>query len=66
MIVLGVRRGTAAGYYGTVKPNDIIVRLNNRSVRSVKHLDKLVRERARRWHLTVKRKGRLLNLLIDG
>ena len=66
VIVLGVRRGSAASIYNVVRRHDIIVRLNNKTVRSVKHLSQLVREPARRWILRVKRKGRLVDLVVGG
>ena len=66
VIVLDVRRGSTANVYNVVRRHDIIVRLNKKTVRSVKHLSKLVREPARRWVLTIKRKGRLLDLVLGG
>ncbi|MGI9382887.1 MAG: DegQ family serine endoprotease, partial [Methyloligellaceae bacterium] len=66
VIVLDVRRGSAASVYKVVRRHDIIVRLNKKAVRSVSHLSKLVREPARRWVLTIKRKGRLLDLVLGG
>ncbi len=66
VVVLDVRRGTPASSTRFLKPNDIIVALNGERIESVRHLRDVVQFQTRRWHVSLKRGGRLLNVVIGG
>ena len=66
VVVLKVRRGSPAGNTRFLRPNDIIVALNGERIESVRQLADVVQLQARRWHVSLKRGGRLLNVVIGG
>ena len=65
VVVLKVRRGSTAGNLG-LRKGDIIVSVNGASVQSTRELEDHVRQRQRRWRVSVKRGKRLLNVVIGG
>lgn len=64
VIVMAIRRSTPAGTTRFLRPGDIVVALNGERVESVSHLKVLVKLPARQWRVSVKRKGRILNVVI--
>ncbi|MDH3580871.1 MAG: Do family serine endopeptidase [Hyphomicrobiales bacterium] len=66
VIILDIRRGTPAGSIGFLRDGDIVIAVNGARVRDVKQLEKLVTNPAGQWRLSVKRRGRILNVVISG
>lgn len=66
VIVLKVTRGTPASNSRFLLAGDIIVATNGKKVKSVKQLSKLINERSHLWRVSVRRKGRILNVVIEG
>lgn len=66
VIVLEVQRGTPAANTRFLRPRDIVVAVNGDRVRSVDDLKALARKAVRRWQVSIKRGGRILNVIIGG
>ena len=66
VIVLKVKSGTPASESRFLRPGDIIVAANGQRIKFVKQLSKIINKPARRWRVSVKRKGRILNVVING
>ncbi len=66
VVILEVRRGTPASAVGFLRRGDILVAVNGDQVSSSRQLEGLVRQPARRWRISVRRGGRVLNVLIGG
>ncbi|MEG6509788.1 Do family serine endopeptidase [Methyloligella sp. 2.7D] len=65
VVVLDVSRGSIAARIG-LRKGDIIAKLNDQEVPSVKRLKVLLAMRPGAWRLTVNRDGRMLNVTIGG
>lgn len=66
VIVLDVRRGTPAGNTRFLRPRDIVVAINGNKVGTVADLRALAEARISRWQVSIKRGGRILNVVIGG
>jgi len=66
VIVLDVRRGTPASNTRFLRPRDIIVALNGKRIKSVSQFSEVVKHSARQWRVSLKRNGRILNVVIGG
>ncbi len=65
VIVLGVRRGSLANRFG-ISPGDIVLRVNGKEIGTVAQLEKVVRHRAKRWAISVRRDEKVLSMVIEG
>ncbi|MGI9385796.1 MAG: DegQ family serine endoprotease, partial [Methyloligellaceae bacterium] len=66
VVVLDVRRDTPASNTRFLRRNDIIVALNGERINSVRQLSDIVKQQTRRWRVSLKRSGRILNVVIGG
>ncbi|MHA1165382.1 MAG: PDZ domain-containing protein, partial [Alphaproteobacteria bacterium] len=66
VIVLKVKPGTPASNSRFLRAGDIIVAANGQRVNLVKQLSQIINQPTHRWRVSVKRKGRILNVVIDG
>ncbi len=66
VVVLDVARDRPGFGYGSVRPGDIIVAVNEVKVKNTSQLEQMVTDRRRYWLVTLKRGPRLLNLRIGG
>ncbi len=66
VIVLKVKPGTPASNSRFLRSGDIIVATNGQRIKLVKQLSRIINQPTRRWRVSVKRKGRILNVVIDG
>lgn len=66
VIVLDIRRGTPAGNVGFLRDGDVVIAVNGTRIRAVRQLEALVAKPAGEWRLSVKRRGRILNVVISG
>ena len=64
VIVIGLRRGSSASRLG-FRTGDMVRAVNGEHVDSVRRLKTLVAERVSRWHITVQRNGRTLNMVVN-
>ncbi|WP_114394394.1 DegQ family serine endoprotease [Oleisolibacter albus] len=65
VVVLEVERGSPAGAVG-LRPGDIVLRLNEVTVRTVDDLQGALRQSVRRWTLSVRRGDQTLTTTIGG
>ena len=66
VIVLKVKPGTPASNSRFLLAGDIIVAANGKQVQSVRQLTQILRQPTHLWRVSVKRKGRILNVVIEG
>jgi S1-C subfamily serine protease len=66
VIVLEVERGSPANISRFLIAGDIIVAAHGERIKSVKQLSQIINQPSRRWRVSVKRKGRILNVVIGG
>ncbi len=66
VIVLTIHRRSPAGRTRFLRPGDIVVAVNGERVKSVRNLSQLLNLRVRRWRVSLRRKGRILNVEIGG
>jgi serine protease Do len=66
VIVLNVKQGSIAANTGFLREHDIVIGVNGARVDSVRELEQAVEQRARQWRISVKRGGRVLNVVIGG
>ncbi len=64
VVILRVHRGSNAKQL-RFRVGDMVLAVNGQTVTSVRRLKELVSERVNRWHITVKRNGKKLNLVIN-
>ena len=65
VVVVDIREQSAALSLG-LKPNDIIIRINGKSIKSVRQLVNILRQRNRAWRFAIKRGNRVLSTVIGG
>ncbi|GBE43016.1 MAG TPA: DegQ family serine endoprotease [Rhizobiales bacterium] len=71
VVVMGVKNDTPANWFGGrrfggLQRGDIILEVSDQRVRSVKQLVSIVRRRYSLWRITVRRKGRNIELALRG
>jgi len=66
VVILEMARATPVYNMGFLRRGDIVLAINGEKVRSTKHLEQLTRYPARRWGMTLSRKGRRLNIVLGG
>jgi Do/DeqQ family serine protease len=66
VIVLKVTPGTPASDSNFLRSGDIIVAANGQRIKLVKQLSQILYKPARQWRVSVKRNGRILNVVIEG
>ncbi len=65
VVVVDVIRRTAASRLG-LKKGDVIARINEVEIDSVRTLGEVLASAPRRWRLSIRRGGRLLNVVVSG
>jgi S1-C subfamily serine protease len=66
VIVLKVTPGTPASDSNFLRSGDIIVAANGQRIKLVKQLSQILFKPTRQWRVSVKRNGRILNVVIEG
>ena len=71
VVVMDVKNGTPANWFGGrrfggLRRGDIILEISDQRIRSVKQLLSVVRQRYALWRITVRRKGRDIELALRG
>ncbi|WP_029012349.1 DegQ family serine endoprotease [Niveispirillum irakense] len=65
VVVLEVTRGSAAAALG-LRPGDLVLRVNDRAIASVRELAAAVKDQARRWTISVRRGDQTLTTTVGG
>ncbi len=65
VVVLGVSKGRIAARTG-LRKGDVLIKVNGLRVKRVRDLKRILKDKAARWNLIFKRKGRKLSLIVGG
>ena len=65
VVVLEVTRGSSAAALG-LRPGDLVLRVNDRAIASVRELAAAVKDQARRWTISVRRGDQTLTTTVGG
>ncbi len=65
VVILRVKRGSLA-HRLNLRPGDLVLKVNGRPIGVVDELVTLVKQRADRWEVSVKREGEVLTLVVGG
>ncbi len=63
VVVVRVRRGSPA-HRSRLRPNDVLVALNDKEIKSVAALKRMLRGNRAEWHFVLRRGQKLLNLVV--